>query len=715
MSTYFHNITSFAELKKQFRILVQTNHPDRGGNTETMQEINNEFQRLYKIWKDKKPETTATASATGYENEYEGATAREYAEHVYEEYGWKGSRFNSNQTNADIVKIVRKWLKSTYPACKFSVNQNGYNSINIHIMKMDFNPFVSDMMPLRYSVNVYHIRSDKRINDRARDILLNTHSFVQSFNYDNTDYYSDYFDTGFYESIEFGNDNTAFAVETPKERRTAGYTKPSAPSRMGKAHRAVKKALGRAYFSLYRSKRGDFLVLGENKIYGETENFYPFTYSGYKTAQKRAEKLHSIGILCEIVNRTYSSYMIKFIGYTPELEQELAAEDLEAAEKTRTIEEMKHTQKAKEQQNPTTQEKNPQNQPAPQHPETVWASDELVFVEYSEKAVAVFGDTKAFKEQFKELGGRFNPSLNYNGERRAGWIFSKKQADKVRGLLTPVKSEEEETNIIEWKKIPFIGYESIELEYTGEGKEFGVIGRMDNGKYWGAFGGIKGSTGGLTPTRKEFDTEEDLLDWMKANAFVYKNQPNTGIKEQQDNTPLIIADHAKYCSFDYPTTSEELDGFKLGEVAYDQCGEIGIIVAFNEKNGTARLNSNGCCDVGKLKKCPKEIAEREVKYMDIIRPQKENPVSASVPYGISEKSQLLEKEERKPLNDTAFAAVIRLIEKRYIKSGYRKTKSYIKNVLGKYRANISQVRNMVYLLNECRCRFGEISPAPPYP
>lgn len=58
-------------------------------------------------------------------------------------------------------------------------------------------------------------------------------------------------------------------------------------------------------------------------------------------------------------------------------------------------------------------------------------------VDYSEKAIAVFGDTKAIKEQLKELGGRFNPALNHNGEKRAGWIFSKKQADKVRALLAP--------------------------------------------------------------------------------------------------------------------------------------------------------------------------------------------------------------------------------------------------------------------------------------
>lgn len=64
-------------------------------------------------------------------------------------------------------------------------------------------------------------------------------------------------------------------------------------------------------------------------------------------------------------------------------------------------------------------------------------------VDYSEKAIAVFGDTKAIKEQLKELGGRFNPSLNYNGEKRAGWIFSKKQTDKVRELLAPAKSEKE--------------------------------------------------------------------------------------------------------------------------------------------------------------------------------------------------------------------------------------------------------------------------------
>ena len=68
----------------------------------------------------------------------------------------------------------------------------------------------------------------------------------------------------------------------------------------------------------------------------------------------------------------------------------------------------------------------------------------LKIVDYSDKAIAVFGDTKAIKEQLKELGGRFNPSLNYNGEKRAGWIFSKRKADEVRELLVPSAEESKE-------------------------------------------------------------------------------------------------------------------------------------------------------------------------------------------------------------------------------------------------------------------------------
>lgn len=93
----------------------------------------------------------------------------------------------------------------------------------------------------------------------------------------------------------------------------------------------------------------------------------------------------------------------------------------------------------------------------------------LEVVDYSEKAIAVFGDTKAIKEQLKELGGRFNPSLNYNGEKRAGWIFSKKKADEVHNLMASEKVEavEELPALPEGIYIPELEEETKQPEKLG--------------------------------------------------------------------------------------------------------------------------------------------------------------------------------------------------------------------------------------------------------
>jgi hypothetical protein len=57
-------------------------------------------------------------------------------------------------------------------------------------------------------------------------------------------------------------------------------------------------------------------------------------------------------------------------------------------------------------------------------------------VDYSEKALAVFGDTKPIKDQLMALGGRFNPKLMHEGGKRAGWIFSKAKENDLKNLLT---------------------------------------------------------------------------------------------------------------------------------------------------------------------------------------------------------------------------------------------------------------------------------------
>ena len=52
-------------------------------------------------------------------------------------------------------------------------------------------------------------------------------------------------------------------------------------------------------------------------------------------------------------------------------------------------------------------------------------------VEYSAKAVAVFGETKSIKGELKAMGGRFNARLTFNGQKLAGWIFPKSQEQRL--------------------------------------------------------------------------------------------------------------------------------------------------------------------------------------------------------------------------------------------------------------------------------------------
>lgn len=63
--------------------------------------------------------------------------------------------------------------------------------------------------------------------------------------------------------------------------------------------------------------------------------------------------------------------------------------------------------------------------------EPIKAQRNLTVVNYSDKAIAVIGDTYNVKEILKRIGGRFN----YNLTCGAGWIFSKAKADVLRKEL----------------------------------------------------------------------------------------------------------------------------------------------------------------------------------------------------------------------------------------------------------------------------------------
>lgn len=318
---YFQNIHSLADLKKEYRRLALQHHPEKGGDTAVMQQVNVEFEKLFEKWKDC---TSASANSTGYEYDYSGTTAKEYTEYVYNEYRWKGRNYKGQHT-PEVVELVRIWLKETYPRYKFSVRRENYNSIYIKLMSADFEAFTKESGKIQDTINHYNIGRNSDLTDRAKEVMLNVCDFVMSYNFDDSDVMTDYFHTNFYLTLGIGSYRKPYKVELPKlqtkEKQPEVFKHPE-----GATHKAIRQALGKARFDFIQSQRhSGKLILGEDAYGSQGEHyFWPKQYSSAKTAQKRIDKLNEAGMLCKLTG--YNGGCIEFLGYTPETELMLEQE-----------------------------------------------------------------------------------------------------------------------------------------------------------------------------------------------------------------------------------------------------------------------------------------------------------------------------------------------------------------------------------------------------
>lgn len=224
------------------------------------------------------------------------------------------------------MELVRNWIKETYPKYKFSVSRHNYNSIHIYLVKADFEAFKKEKgVVFHHDVNHYHIDSDDTLTDRAKEVMKNVCDFVISYNFDDSDPMTDYFCTNFYLTLGVGTYKKPYKVELPK--LDCNGKKPDVFKHSeGAAHKAIRQALGGAYFSFHNSQRlHGKMVLGEDS-YGHSGDkyFWPLSYSSAKTAQKRMDKLEKAGIRCKLTG--YNSGCIEFLGYTAETEALLEKE-----------------------------------------------------------------------------------------------------------------------------------------------------------------------------------------------------------------------------------------------------------------------------------------------------------------------------------------------------------------------------------------------------
>lgn len=78
---WFNNPKTLEELKKEYKKLATAHHPDCGGRTEDMQEINVEYDRLFAILKNSK----STADGKVYETAEEVKETPEEFKHIISE------------------------------------------------------------------------------------------------------------------------------------------------------------------------------------------------------------------------------------------------------------------------------------------------------------------------------------------------------------------------------------------------------------------------------------------------------------------------------------------------------------------------------------------------------------------------------------------------------------------------------------------------------
>lgn len=276
---YFKNVTSYEDLKNQYRGLLKANHPDNGGNEETMKEINIQYAALFQIWKNRQE------AKTGEKVE---ETAESTRRAFYTAFGWEGSRYDGSLTLKEIAKIVRVYIKEKYPLYKFSV-RTSYASMcqELHVDLSEspieiYKPFddldlddfqrIGKMIYPVYDTDNYlaflnSSAEEKKaiidgyeypnrahvLNDITRAVIDDVDAFVRSYNYDDCDGQIDYFDVNFY---YFGccQDNGASVAIVPKTPRIKNQKADPAVRKSSKAAEPAKIAEKSGY--TYKITRG---------------------------------------------------------------------------------------------------------------------------------------------------------------------------------------------------------------------------------------------------------------------------------------------------------------------------------------------------------------------------------------------------------------------------------------------------------------------------
>ena len=159
-----------------------------------------------------------------------------------------GTNYDKSLSTKDIATNVRKYIKEKYPNRKFSIRTT-YNTITLNYVEGP-QPFITKeelrsnadiyreiyspygtwtrspeeieriyqdyernfYEDISYNVNHYHIKDNNKLNDETREMFEDLIEYIFSYNFDDSDLMTDYFNTKFYLTTNIGNYDKRFKV-----------------------------------------------------------------------------------------------------------------------------------------------------------------------------------------------------------------------------------------------------------------------------------------------------------------------------------------------------------------------------------------------------------------------------------------------------------------------------------------------------------------------
>lgn len=178
-------------------------------------------------------------------------------ENSHSGFGWKGCNADKHLSIVEIAKIIKKELKRKFPTAIFSVTTEGncyYSGLNIYLMKDTINPLndyetaikeaeksssariiddyskyglteqeineseqrkkelKSRLEHRNITINQYHIKNDYELSQYGKVMFQYIKELCDSFNYDDSDSMTDYFNCGFYLELKIGKYDKKFEL-----------------------------------------------------------------------------------------------------------------------------------------------------------------------------------------------------------------------------------------------------------------------------------------------------------------------------------------------------------------------------------------------------------------------------------------------------------------------------------------------------------------------